>query len=244
MPFPRVLALWSAPRCRSTAFLRMIAERGDFLVIHEPFSQLADFGEITVAGRLVRAERELIDLLLELGARKPVFFKDTTDFRYPQVLSDQRFLSEVQHTFIIRDPAEAIASHYELNPDLTCDEVGFSRLAELYDAVTGATGKRPVVVDSDALVQQPDPLVRAYCERVDIPFLAEALHWQAGMRDDWERTSRWHAETSATQGFQAPRSKEPADLSKNPVLLDYLDHHLPFYRHLQQGSLTPAGAFG
>lgn len=244
MPIPRVLALWSAPRCRSTAFLRMIAERRDFLVIHEPFSQLADFGEITVAGRLVTSEGELIELLLELGESESVFFKDTTDFRYPTVLADQRFLREARHTFIIRDPAEAIASHYRLNPRLTRDEVGFSRLAELHDAVTGATGERAIVVDAGELVQRPADLVRAYCEQVGIPFLDKALHWSSGMRNDWQRTSRWHVATSATDGFQAPRSHEPPDLSANPVLLDYLEYHLPFYQRLQQSRLASAGTPG
>ena len=36
--------LWATPRSRSTAFFRMMAERGDFTVVHEPFSYLAEFG--------------------------------------------------------------------------------------------------------------------------------------------------------------------------------------------------------
>jgi hypothetical protein len=39
-----LLMLWSAPRSRSTAFFRMMAERGDFMMVHEPFSYLAEFG--------------------------------------------------------------------------------------------------------------------------------------------------------------------------------------------------------
>ncbi|MEO6701189.1 MAG: sulfotransferase family protein [Jatrophihabitantaceae bacterium] len=240
MPLPAILALWSAPRCRSTAFLRMIAERGDFTVIHEPFSQLADFGKIEVADRTVRSEPELIALLRELAAQSPVFFKDTTDFRYPSVLADRQFLSEVRHTFIVRDPAEAIASHYQLNPQLGCDEIGFARLAELFDAVAEATDEVPVVIDADELVARPAEIVRAYCERVEIEFLPQALHWRSGMRDDWKQTSRWHAETSATEGFQQARDSAPADLSGNPMLVEYLEYHLPFYRRLQQARLQPA----
>lgn len=45
-----LLMLWSAPRSRSTAFFRMMAERGDFTVVHEPFSYLAEFGYADVAG--------------------------------------------------------------------------------------------------------------------------------------------------------------------------------------------------
>jgi hypothetical protein len=41
-----LLALWSPPRCRSTAFWRMLAERGDLAAFHEPFWQLADQGRV------------------------------------------------------------------------------------------------------------------------------------------------------------------------------------------------------
>ncbi len=34
----RIIALWAAPRSVSTAFERMMMERGDHAVVHEPFS--------------------------------------------------------------------------------------------------------------------------------------------------------------------------------------------------------------
>jgi hypothetical protein len=48
-----LLMLWGTPRSRSTAFFRMMAERGDFTVVHEPFSYLAEFGYADVAGERV-----------------------------------------------------------------------------------------------------------------------------------------------------------------------------------------------
>jgi hypothetical protein len=48
-----LLMLWSAPRSRSTAFFRMMAERGDFMMVHEPFSYLAEFGYADVAGERI-----------------------------------------------------------------------------------------------------------------------------------------------------------------------------------------------
>ncbi len=40
-----VFALWSAPRALSTACFRSMVERGDVIALHEPFCNLADFGE-------------------------------------------------------------------------------------------------------------------------------------------------------------------------------------------------------
>jgi hypothetical protein len=239
MPIPSILSLWSAPRCRSTAFSRMIAERGDFRVVHEPFSQLSDFGEAEVAEHTVRSEDELIDALFQLAGRGPLFFKDTTDFRYPVVLTNHRFLTEVTHTFIIRDPARAIASHYRLNPRLSRDEVGFSRLSEIFDAVAAATGRTPVVVDADELVADPAAVVRAYCLRLDMPFLPEALQWSPDMREDWRKTSRWHADTSTTSGFQAESGEQADEVTPNVVLREYLAYHTPYYERLRAIRLRP-----
>ena len=60
--------LWSAPRSRSTAFFRMMAERGDFTVVHEPFSYLAEFGYTDVAGIRVTCPADLLAALRDLGA--------------------------------------------------------------------------------------------------------------------------------------------------------------------------------
>lgn len=43
-----VIALWAHPRSVSTAFLRMMAERGDVTVVHEPLVLLTDHGQVTV----------------------------------------------------------------------------------------------------------------------------------------------------------------------------------------------------
>jgi hypothetical protein len=153
---PRLIALWSAPRSRSTAFERMMIERGDFTVVHEPFSHLVDFGVARVVDRDVRSERALIDALRALPGN--VFFKDTTDFHYPGLLADGAFLRYAVHTFIIRHPREVIASHLALNPDLDRDEVGIERLYGIYEAVVRAGTRDPVVVDSDDLIDRPPPL--------------------------------------------------------------------------------------
>jgi hypothetical protein len=234
-----VLALWSAPRCRSTAFARMMAERGDHLVVHEPFSRVVDFGEVEVRDRVARDEREVLAALRAVAAQRPVFFKDTTDFHYPALLADEAFLSAATHTFIIRDPAEAIASHRALNPDLGRDEIGFARLYEIFTAVQAATGATPVVIDSDDLLDRPAETVRAYCAAVDIPFLAHALSWAPGMRPEWQSTSRWHRSTSETTGFWRGRGSQVEAVAADPVLRAYRDYHQPYYEKLRAVALQP-----
>ncbi|MET9956200.1 sulfotransferase family protein [Streptomyces sp. NPDC006339] len=234
-----VLALWSAPRSRSTAFARMMAERGDRVVVHEPFSQVVDFGEVKVGDRVARGERDVLAALRDMAADKPVFFKDTTDFHYPALLADRAFLRAATHTFIIRHPSEAIASHHALNPDLGRDEIGFARLHEIFTAVREATGTTPVVVDSDDLLDRPADTVRAYCAAVGIPFLPDALNWQPGMRSEWQATSRWHESTSRTAGFTRGSGRGAETVEADPVLRAHRDYHLPFYEELRAAALRP-----
>lgn len=228
---PRILALWSAPRSRSTAFERMMRERGDFTVLHEPFSHLANYGSTTVDGAEIRSEPELLAALRRLPG--PVFFKDTTDFYYPHLLADTAFLAEATHTFLVRHPREAIASHFALNPRLNRDEIGFAWLAEIFDAVAAARGTTPVVVDSGDLIADPAGVVARYCELVGIEFRAGALEWSPGMAPGWQRSAKWHRATSSTGTFTARSPEYAASVDNTPLLAGYLDYHLPFYERLQ-----------
>jgi Sulfotransferase domain len=211
----------------------MMAERGDRLVVHEPFSHVADFGAAEVGSRVVRSERELIDALQELAAERPLFFKDTTDFHYPELLGDTRFLREATHTFMIRDPRAAIASHYRLNPELGRDEIGFAWLHEIYAAVRDATGVDPVVVDGDDLVAAPEAVVTAYCARVGIAYVPEALQWEPRVLPSWQRTARWHTSVSESSGFEPPRADGAVDVEAHPRLRAYLHYHRPYYEELR-----------
>lgn len=228
----RILALWSPPRARSTVFYRVMLERGDLLALHEPFCNLADFGETEVGERIIRSPAELIEAMREESGDRVVFFKDTTDHRYPQVLADSRFLVEARHTFLIRRPAEIVASFAALKPDMSVAEVGLEQLHEIYRAVCDAGGQPPVVVDSDDLVADPRGTVAAYCAEVGLPFVADALHWQASARSEWRRTDRWHQGVNNSTGIERRTSRYSRTADNDPALAELASHHEPFYREL------------
>jgi hypothetical protein len=231
----RLLVLWSAPRCRSTAFERMMRERGDFTILHEPFSHLTDYGSTTVDGQVITTEPQLLAALNRTPG--PAFLKDTTDFHYQGVLTDREFLGGARHTFIIRHPREAIASHFALNPKLGRDEVGFAWLYEIFAAVLDTTGVTPVVVDSDDLVRDPAGTVERYCDVVGIPFLPDALRWSPGMASGWERSERWHKDTSSSNTFTPRPRRYETSVDNSPLLAEYLAYHLPYYERLREHRL-------
>src|SRR5580692_10377891 len=177
---------------------------------------------------------ELITALLSLAETSAVFVKETTDRRHHSVLADQRFLAEVTHTFLIREPGEIAASCYALQgPRLTLGEIGLEHAYDLYQAILAAGGAEPVVVDSDDLIADPTSTVAAYCAAVGIPFSKPALRWAPGARDEWRQSARWHARVSESTGFtQSPTSYETTT-ANNAMLARYSAHHEPFYRALR-----------
>ena len=173
-----VFALWSAPRTRSTAFIRSIVERGDMTVLHEPFCNLRDYGETDVGARTFDSAPSLLAWLRDETHNMRVFLKDHPPTAYVRdVFADRRFLAEVRHAFLIRRPEEIAASNYALHPGMTKNATGLEMLCELQAAVCDAGGAS-VVVDSDDLVTRPEATMAAYCATVGLPFIPRALTWE------------------------------------------------------------------
>jgi hypothetical protein len=228
-----VFALWSAPRARSTAFFRSILEPGDLLALHEPFEGLMYFGDTEVEGRTFESPASLLAWLREETHTVSVFLKETTDGRVRKVvLADRRFLAEARHAFLIRRPEEIAASLYPLRPDMRIEDVGLEALHELHAAVRQAEGHRPVVIDSDDLVARPEATMAAYCAAVELPFIPEALTWEPGERPEWRRSARWHADVSASSGFEQSERRYTHTVESSDELTRFAAHHLPFYEQL------------
>lgn len=237
-----VLALWAHPRSISTAFLRMMIERGDVTVVHEPLVLLTDHGAVRVpepggGSSPVSTPGDLLDRLAALGEEGPVFFKDTLEYRYRYLFEHPERIAGLIHTFIVRDPARAIASHYAVKPEMACREAGYEHQWELFELAWRATGNRPLVISADRLLADPPGQIAAWCAEVALPFLPGALRWQPGERTEWQPNRRWHQDASISSTFRAPERSYPVTIHNNARLHAYYTHHLPFYRRLVQYAL-------
>jgi Sulfotransferase domain len=235
-----VFALWSAPRARSTAFFRSMVERGDLLALHEPFESLMYFGDTEVEGRTFESPASLLAWLREETHAVGVFLKETTDYRVREVvLADRRFLAEGRHAFLIRRPEEIAASLYALQPDMRIEGIGLEALHELHAAVRDAGGS-PVVIDSDDLVARPEATMAAYCAAVELPFIPQALTWEPGDRPEWRRSARWHADVSASSGFERRQHRYTHTVETSDELARFAAHHSRFYEQLHAQKLNVA----
>ncbi|TCO60861.1 sulfotransferase family protein [Actinocrispum wychmicini] len=227
------IVLWAHSRSASTAFLRMMAERGDVSTVHEPLLHLTETGEAKLPGDIVvRDEHDLLARLVSLGRTQHVFVKEVLDYPYQYLFDHPDELAELTHTFIVRDPRQTIASHYAMKNTVTSPEIGYERLYELFELVRAASGREPFVLRAESLVTDAEQVVRAYCDHVGLPFKAEALQWRPGHRPEWERHQDWHADVSRSNGFHDRRNEYVDTVDNNPVLRGFYEHHLPFYERL------------
>ena len=217
----------------------MMAERGDVTVLHEPFLALTQGETVRVpdpAGGTATAasERELADCVAALRQVRPVFVKEVLDYRYDFVFGQPDEIAFMTHTFLVRDPRHAISSHYAVKPTVTCPEIGYEWLWELFQVMWSATGRRPLVIRAELLLADPEAEVRSYCEAVGLPFLRRALQWSPGDRPEWQRHRGWHLDVIRSSGLARTENDYPVTVDNHPVLRSFYNHHYPFYQRLVQ----------
>lgn len=195
--------LWATPRTVSTAFERMMIERGDHLVRDEPFSAAYYLSAVKRSDRF----DELVDdsdpgqicaELLAAAETGDLFVKDMAYQGAPWV--DDAFLARCTNTFLIRDPAWALPSFARRWPDITEDEAGYRAQAELFDRAR-AIGD-VVVIDSDDLRADPVAVVEAWSHAVGIDFRPDSLSWRPGMQPEWTRWRDWYEAAASSTGFE------------------------------------------
>ncbi|MFL6138256.1 MAG: hypothetical protein ACJ74O_10700 [Frankiaceae bacterium] len=215
----------------------MMIERGDVTYVHEPWLALTETGEVRLPGpdggeAVLESDEELRDHLLLLARERPVFVKEVLDYRYPYLYEHPEEVASFTHAFIVREPRPTIASHYAVKPTVTSPEIGFERQWDLFDALWSASGRKPLVIRTERLTSDPEPVVRSFCDYVGLPFMAESLEWKPQDRPEWQRHRKWHLGAIDSTGFSQPRTEYEATVDNNELLRSFYDYHLPFYERI------------
>ncbi len=241
-----ILALWATPRSTSTAFEWMMRQRGDLNCRHEPFGEAWYFGEdakwprrpaeqIPKAGLSFAAVWQALQADAESDA---VFIKDFP--HYVDHMWDEAFLAAFRHSFLIRDPAKVLTSMYKHWPSFELEEAGFTGQFALFERLTNETGKAPPIIDSDDLLENPAGVVEAYCGAVGIAYIAEALSWEPGARDEvsWYDGGSWHANLRDSDGLK-PQPRAYVDITEAPDRIRAMyDRVLPLYEKMHRHRIT------
>ena len=234
------VALWAVPRSVSTAFERVFVERGDFKVFHEPFSASYYYSRERRSNRYADIEpkaeydpENVLERILE-AKEKPVFFKDMA--YHVSGFMTKEFVARFTNTFIIRDPTPVIVSLSRFWLDFTLEETGYEQLHRLFKLAI-ENGEEPAIVDASDLIRNPEGTVTTYCAKLGVPFIPEALSWEAGEVPGWEMWSEWHQEAEQSTGIKKQPLEDDTEIPEG--LERVYERCLPYYEELHERRLQP-----
>jgi hypothetical protein len=238
------IAMWSGPRTVSTALMRAWENRPDTVVTDEPlYAFYLDRTGLDHPGREAVIASQPTDWRVVLagltGAPLPPgvaisYAKHMTHHLLPEV--DRAAFAPLRHAHLIRDPFELLASYARVRTEPSLDDLGLHQQAEIFETFGGP------VVDSRDLLTEPEGILRALCQALDVPFDARMLAWPAGPRDsDGVWAPYWYASVQASTGFAAYR-RPPEPL---PARLEPLARRcMPYFSRLHEYRISPLGGSG
>lgn len=240
----QILALWAHPRSLSTAVERIMIERGDFEVLHEPFSVVyyhtegraaavhADFSETAPSDY-----ESVRDDILRRAQFHPVCFKDMCYHCHDHLLQDDEFLRRMTSVFLIRDPRPTIASHFAKNSHMTNDEIGYEMQAGVFRKVARINGSPPPVISAEELQMNPGAVMSALWIKIGVGERPDALRWSAGHKTEWNTWEEWHREVADSTSIRpasadAGSKKYEHTVENHAGLAEFEQHHRPFYEEM------------
>ncbi|MGD9107919.1 MAG: hypothetical protein PVI75_01985 [Gammaproteobacteria bacterium] len=248
----KLIGLWGYSRSLSTAFERMMIERGDFEIFHEPFAyyyskkhkgqQQFNLSPPRIIEQLDNpaSYNQIKNLLINSSKSKNTFFKELSFFVSNEFIQDTDFIKKITNTFIIRDLKKTIISLAKLSKKLNFNSlcIGIREQYQIFRAVQEKTGTIPVVIDADDLVNNPEKIIRAYCKAVDIPYLSTALQWKPCFDSRWEIFKIAFQEVGESSGFKKTESTSFDMLYNSQTLLELYENNKHYYKFLSQYRLT------
>jgi len=211
------LAMWSGPRNISTAMMRSWGNRADTAVVDEPFYavylQATGKSHPGAAEVIAKGETDWRKVVAQLTGvppnEKPFFYqKQMTHHLLPEI--GREWLAGLTNCFLIRDPAEVIASYLKKNADPDVDDLGFVQQAEIFDWVREHYGVTPPVIDANDVLDNPEGTLRLLCAAVGVEFDPAMLSWPPGLRStDGVWAKYWYGEVVRSTGFQPNEHRTP-----------------------------------
>jgi hypothetical protein len=208
------IAMWSGPRNISTAMMRAFENRDDTSVSDEPFyaAYLAETGldhpmrdEVLASQptdwRVVAAE-----MAGPAPGGAPIWYqKHMTHHMLPGF--GLEWTDACANAFLIRPPEQVLASYTQKRAQVTLDDIGTVRQAELFDHVAAGLGRAPPVIEGSSVLVDPRGTLTRLCEELGIPFSEKMLSWPAGRRDsDGVWAPAWYDAVERSTGF-APQGR-------------------------------------
>lgn len=234
------IAMWSGPRNISTAMMRSFENRADCTVVDEPFyaAYLAETGlDHPMRDEVLPSQRQdwrAVVAGLDAIGGPIVYEKHMTHHMLPGF--GVGWMAERVNAFLIRDPAQVLASYTVKRAEVTLDDIGVVRQRELFEAEAERLGRAPPVVRGADVLADPAETLRRLCAALGVPFTEEMLAWPPGLRgSDGVWAPAWYDAVERSTGFAKPERAEPRPLSAE--LQRLADEARPHYEALARYAL-------
>lgn len=234
--------MWSGPRNISTAMMRAFENRPDTIVVDEPLygfylreTGLDHPGRDAIVAAMECDWHKVVADLTEAptGSRTIFYQKHMTHHLLPQMGRD--WLDRVTNCFLIRDPAEVVASYLDKRATVTLADIGVAEQWEIFERTAERLGQAPPVIDGRDVQANPRGILAALCRAVGIPFDDAMLSWPAGRRDtDGVWAPHWYAAVEASTGFSPPAPPKAPPPGHEALI----EQATQYYRRLQEYRLA------
>lgn len=236
------IAMFSGPRNISTTMMRAFEIRPDTAVYDEPYyaCYLKESGaphpmrdEILAA---MPSGWNEVDALLAAppkGGERFVFEKHIA-FHFA-ASNHLNWIKECRVFQLIRNPRAMVASYKNKYDDVApiIDSLKIQR--RILEDCEAKRAPCPVV-DSEDIQKNPEGILRALCDALDMPFMKEMLSWPAGRRNsDGIWASHWYDAVESSTGFRPYREK---DIDLSPELEAIAAECLPDYEFFHSRRLV------
>lgn len=213
---PVRIAMWSGPRNLSTALMRSWGNRDDTAVVDEPLyaHYLRRTGIDHPAREAVLREQD--DDWRRVASwltgpppdGKSIWYqKHMTHHITDDVGLD--WLDALRSAFLIRAPAQVIASYAEVRSAPTLDDLGLPQQWRLFTHVRERSATVPPVIDAADVLRDPPGVLRALCAALGVAFTDRMLSWPPGPRDsDGVWAPYWYGAVERSTGFAPYRERD------------------------------------
>lgn len=225
-PSHKIVYLISPSRSLSVAFTRMMYERGDFEIFHEPSQFVYNkkyWGEEYQRWYRPDSYATFDDVKQHLYAaaeKRPVFVKEMSFAVEELLLNDSEFIQneKIHFVFLMRNPHHSTISFYkrlyEIVPRIN-ELIGCESLYHVFQKVESEAKNKPIIFFTEDLFDSPYKTVEALCNQLNIAFIPKALHWSSldpsfDFQKEWHElkvpgsVDHWHGEAIRSTGFSKP----------------------------------------
>lgn len=233
----------SAPCSLSVAFLRMMRQRGDFVVVHEPgllawrmhkHPEKVDHDTYRHEASLFSEVSEQMKKLIE---DHNVFIKEEF-YAAAHYLHELYDYSKVSVIFLLRNPHHILLSLYnKVKGKIPSAIVDYDAMLQLFELCEQKNKRRPFIIYTEDLTENPSKIIEQFCTYADIPFKEESLHWEDlssnfinseiwydSVHARFDKT--WHGNAWKSTGFIEHNKEYAIDKNSNPTFEEIEDAEL------------------